>query len=140
MNRPRRGLLVLLLAMTLLAAGCGSRQETSDKGATVDAVSLPAVSARADPRQIVYTADLTVRVGAVGRATTDAVGIASDAGGLVFAQSSDLQGRKEARLTLKVPPERSKLSWRSGRARSNRSRAGCGCSPTRSSSRRSTSG
>jgi hypothetical protein len=64
------------------------------------------VSAPADPRQIVYTADLTVRVGAVGRATTDAVRIATDAGGLVFAQSSDLQGDKGARLTLKVPPDR----------------------------------
>ena len=73
----------------------------------VDAAIPPAaVSAQADPRKIVYSADLTVRVDAVGRATTEAVGIASDAGGLVFSRSSDLEGDKEARLTVKVPPEK----------------------------------
>ena len=93
--------------MVLLGAGCGGGQESSDQSATVETDSPPAVlSAQVEPRKIVYTADLTVRVDAVGRATTEAVRIASEAGGLVFSQSSDLQGDREARLTLKVPPER----------------------------------
>ena len=65
-----------------------------------------ALSVQVEPRKIVYNADLTVRVDEVGRATIDAVRIASNAGGLVFSRSSDLQGEKEGRLTLKVPPER----------------------------------
>ena len=91
--------------MALLGAGCGGGQESSDQSATVESDSPPAVlSAQVEPRKIVYTADVTVRVDAVGRATTDAVRIASEAGGLVFSQSSD-GDNKEARLTLKVPPE-----------------------------------
>jgi hypothetical protein len=107
MKRPSRELLVLLIAIALLAAGCGARQDAPDDAtiAGTDSVAA-AVSAQTDPRRVLYTADLTVRVGEVARAVTEAMRVATDAGGLVFAQSSDLQGRNEARLTLKVPPNR----------------------------------
>jgi hypothetical protein len=107
MKRPFRELLVLLIAIALLAAGCGVRHDVAEDGPPVGGDSVRSLAAaQTDPRQVVYTADLTVRVGEVARAVTDAVRVATDANGVVFAQSSDLQGRKEARLTLKVPPER----------------------------------
>ncbi|HVF13505.1 MAG TPA: DUF4349 domain-containing protein [Acidimicrobiales bacterium] len=59
-----------------------------------------------DLRKVVYTADLTVRVGDAARATNEATQVAKEADGLVFAQRSDLEGRQESRLTLKVPPDR----------------------------------
>lgn len=62
--------------------------------------------AQVDLRQVVYTADLTVRVGDAARSSARAVEVAREADGIVFAQSSDLEGRQEARLTLKVPPAR----------------------------------
>jgi len=108
MTQPRRWHLVPLLAIALVVAGCGAGQDAADReaaGSTGNRAAA-ALTAQADLRKVVYTADLTVRVGNTVRATLDATQVAKEAGGLVFAQRSDLEGRKEARLTLKVPPDR----------------------------------
>jgi hypothetical protein len=55
---------------------------------------------------VVYTSNLSVRVSDAVDATQRATEIARGADGIVFAQSTDLEGRRETRLTLKVPPER----------------------------------
>ncbi len=63
-------------------------------------------TAQADLRKVVHTAELTVRVADAARATEEATRIVTGTGGIVFGQTSDLQGRRETRMTLKVPPDR----------------------------------
>jgi len=108
MTHPRGRHLVPLLAIALGFAGCGGTQDRAEQQALggADARPIPALSAQTDLRQVVFTADLTVRVADAARATKEATQLARAADGLVFAQSSDLEGRREARLTLKVPPDR----------------------------------
>ncbi len=104
----RRRLLAPLVAIGLMVGGCGSGQDAGDQRAadsTQGVEALP-VAVQADLRKVVYTSDLTVRVDDAVAATQRATQVAMEAGGLVFSQSSDLEGHKEARLTLKVPPER----------------------------------
>lgn len=55
-------------------------------------------------RSIVYTADLSVRVRAVGPAMDRATQLATAAGGFVFGQRTD--GPRDADVTLKVPAAR----------------------------------
>lgn len=55
---------------------------------------------------MVRTADLVVRVDDAAGAAEQAAQVAREADGFVFAQRSDLEGRKESRLTIKVPPAR----------------------------------
>ncbi|MGH9223139.1 MAG: DUF4349 domain-containing protein [Acidimicrobiales bacterium] len=66
----------------------------------------PQVLAQEDLRKVVYTAAITVRVDDAARSVPRATEIATAAGGFVFALTTDLEGRPEARLTIKVPPER----------------------------------
>jgi hypothetical protein len=103
---PRRGLLRPLLALALVVAGCGSGQDAADQQGGGAERSPAALTVQTDLRKVVYTADLTVRVGDAAQATQEATQLSKDADGLVFAQSSDLEGRQEARLTLKVPPDK----------------------------------
>lgn len=95
MGTPRRRLLAPLLLLAVAAAGCGGGRKAVDQRA-----------AQAEARQVVRTADLTVRVGDAAGAAEQAARVAREANGFVFAQRSDLEGRKESRLTIKVPPER----------------------------------
>lgn len=97
-----------LLTIALVASGCGGAEDTAGERAAdgADGRRAPVSDARFDVRSVVYTADLTVSVGDAGDAAERATRVATDAGGYVFAQRSDLEGRKEARLTLKVPPDR----------------------------------
>jgi Domain of unknown function (DUF4349) len=57
-----------------------------------------------EDRDVIYTADLVVRVSDVEGTTPEAVALAEEAGGLLFQQQSDLEGEQETHLTLKVPP------------------------------------
>jgi len=105
--RPRlRRVVGPLVAVALVLAGCGSAQDRADVQSREGIAPADALAVQVDPRQVIYTADLVVRVDDASRATERATQLARDAGGLVFAQSSDLEGRKESRLTLKVPPDR----------------------------------
>jgi hypothetical protein len=98
--------MLALAAMALVVPGCGASRDAARESASGGTDSRPAaVSSQPGPRKVVYTADLTVRVGDVARAITDAIRVTTAADGFVFAQSSDLQGRQVGRLTLKVPSE-----------------------------------
>jgi Domain of unknown function (DUF4349) len=83
--------------MLVVLAACGG----TEKPATPVAAALQ--TAQADLRKVVHTAEMKVRVGDADAAAEDAARVATEAGGVVFARMS--LGR-EARLTLKVPPER----------------------------------
>ncbi len=104
MGTQRRRLLAVLVVLVMTAACGGTDKRVADRPA--DPVTAVLGSAQAELRKVVHTADLTVRVADAGRATDQATRIATDTGGFVFAQTSDLEGRRETRLTLKVPPER----------------------------------
>jgi hypothetical protein len=103
MGRQRRRLAALVV-LGLMMAGCGSGKRVAERPA--DPVASVLRSAQADLRKVVHTADLTVRVADARRATDQAARIVTDTGGFVFAQTSDMEGRRETRLTLKVPPDR----------------------------------
>lgn len=103
MTRQRGRFALALLAIALIVAGCSNGRDAPVVRAA-DGPSL--LSAQVDPRKVVFTADLVVRVADAARATEQAVQLTRDADGLVFAQRSDLEGRKDTRLTLKVPPDR----------------------------------
>ena len=91
-----------LVAIALVLAGCGSAKRTA--GPPADPVAAALASAQVDLRKVVHTAALTVRVADAVEATDRANRIVAGAGGLVFAQNSDLAGHRETRMTLKVPP------------------------------------
>lgn len=111
--RGVKRLAALGLAMTLLAA-CGDRsdnesasvKEAAGTGGQADgSVALGLVRADANApvtREVIYTADLTVRVGSITRAAPKVGRAAEDAGGYVFSQATDAV-TDEAYLTLKVP-------------------------------------
>lgn len=84
----------------------GGGESTGD-GADVASPNAQPISQETDAedRQVIYTADLVVRVADVERATDQAVALAEDAGGLLFEQRSDLEGDQETDLVLKVPPD-----------------------------------
>lgn len=97
-----------MVAFALMGAGCGlgGKEANPHVADRTRDVSASLLGAQVDLRKVVFTSDLTVRVADAASATQQATRVARDAGGLVFAQSSDLEGRKETRLTLKVPPDR----------------------------------
>ncbi|MCU0267641.1 MAG: DUF4349 domain-containing protein [Acidimicrobiales bacterium] len=122
MQRVRWVLVSLLVGVVLLAGACAADDDDSTSSAPMapeeelsgDAsggeVATGAQVPEGEPidveRAVIYTADLTVRVDSVEGATEEATQLVSDAGGFLFAQSSDLEGDPESRLTFKVPPER----------------------------------
>ena len=99
----RARLAVALVAVAVVLAGCGSAKRTAAPPA--DPVASALATAQVDLRKVVHTAALTVRVTDAVEATDRATRIVAGAGGLVFAQNSDLAGHRETRLTLKVPPD-----------------------------------
>lgn len=96
----RRFVPVLVLGLAVGACATSAKVATPPR----DPASAVLSSAQADIRKIIQTADLTVRVADAGRASTQAARIVAEAGGVVFAQRSDLDGRRGTYLTLKVPP------------------------------------
>jgi len=101
-----------LLLVALIGASCASDDDDASssgqapaaaEGQTVKAVPL---QAQADPRSVIYTANLVVRVTDVGEASSAAVARVDEAGGFLFKQDSDLEGEQSTTLTVKVPPER----------------------------------
>ena len=92
--RRRHHAAVAVLVTGLLLAGCSSSERPSATGA------------QADLRAVVYTADMTVRVADARQAAQRAAEVAAASGGFVFAQTADLEGRRNVRMTLKVLPER----------------------------------
>lgn len=113
MVTPIRSRLVAgsLLAALLIGAcsggGAGPAADLSVASrADVDRVETVALQQAEEPRKVIYTSSMTVRVGDVGQAIRQAVALVRDAGGVLFAQDSEFQGPKETQLTLKVPPDR----------------------------------
>jgi len=84
---PRR-LAAVLLGVALVVAGCGADRKDRAQGPASRAL----LTAQADIRKVVYTSELSVRVSDTVSATQQATEIARDAQGIVFAQSSDLEG------------------------------------------------
>src|SRR5438874_2489318 len=108
-----RGVLVAgVVTLVVAAAACGGDKRDSKKAErSPTAVSRTRLLAVADQpaavdRQVIFTADLVVRVSTVADASRQAQEAVRGAGGYVFAQDSDVKGSRQARLTLKVPPER----------------------------------
>lgn len=66
----------------------------------------PPPGAPADEREIVYTADVVVRVGDVEQASATATGIAEEAEGYLAGQDAQLEGDQESTLTIRVPSDR----------------------------------
>ena len=98
---------VAIATLALMSACAGSTADHSASG-SADARAAPVLlQASAQPpeakREVVYTADLVVRVADISRATTDATRAVQSAGGFVFSQNSD---EDETTLTLKVPSDR----------------------------------
>lgn len=91
--------MVALALGAALATGCGGTNKTARPP---DPVAAALASAQVDLRKVVHTADLAIRVDDAARSTEEALRLVAGAGGLVFAQKSE---PREARLTLKVPPE-----------------------------------
>jgi hypothetical protein len=87
-------------------AGNGAMTTAGDNtgGATAKSASLKR-QPLTTPQQIIYTADLSVRVAKIDPASTRAVSIATADGGYLFSQDSNLSDRADATLVFKVPPE-----------------------------------
>jgi hypothetical protein len=113
----RLGFVLLVVAVIALSA-CSNSQNSKASGAassqTAPARNAATAGANANlpkgqplttPRQIVYTADLNVRVTDVGPASTRAVSIVESTGGYVFSQDANLTDRAETTLVFKVPPD-----------------------------------
>jgi hypothetical protein len=67
----------------------------------------PAAPQRIDPRSIIYTGDITVRVEKVDQAATQATAIAETAGGFVGSDKRTINDdRSEVHLQLRVPAEK----------------------------------
>ena len=98
--RPMRARRVVALVLgALVLGGCGGANPTARPP---DPVAAALASAQVDLRKVVHTAELTVRVDDAIHAAEEATRLVAGAGGLVFAHTSE---RREARLTLKVPPD-----------------------------------
>lgn len=128
MRRTGRGLAAILLVVALAAAGCSDDDGASDRasgggssgessGEAGDAGSAGALvtgdeqagapaGTPADDREIIYTAETTVRVDDVEEASTKATAIAEDAEGYLAGQDADLEGDRSSTLTIRVPSAR----------------------------------
>lgn len=107
----------MAVGLALVAGACGGSgenssgdAESSSGGGSADgsgggggAVAVEVLAGAVEVRDVVYTAEIDVRVGDVTAASTDAVAIARGAGGFLARESADLEGDGESRLTLRVP-------------------------------------
>jgi len=110
--------LTVVLVMLVAVSACGGNDERSSSGggeggasaalgaeaADVNQAAPP--GAPADEREIVYTADVVVRVGDVEQASATATGIAEEAEGYLAGQDAQLEGDQESTLTIRVPSDR----------------------------------
>jgi hypothetical protein len=106
----RIGFALLVLVVVALSACSQSQggkaataagQKSAGADAAKEAVAKQPTTA---PQQIVYTADLHVRVDKVGPAATRAGTIVDEAGGYVFSQDAKLSGQADTTLVFKIPP------------------------------------
>ncbi|WP_121157179.1 DUF4349 domain-containing protein [Micromonospora pisi] len=91
------------------AAGdfAGQGQADTKPGAVAPPGTQTPANLRVDQRSIIYTGSMTVRVKEIERAATEAVAIATGAGGFVGGdQRSSSTGDAEASLQLRVPADR----------------------------------
>jgi hypothetical protein len=106
-------------ALTLTACSQSGSGSKASSGTMADSVTTPTTGGQADgataksaalkrplttPQQIIYTADLNVRVAKIDPASTLAVSIVTGAGGYLFSQDANLSGRTDSTLVFKVPP------------------------------------
>jgi hypothetical protein len=122
MMTSRRSPAVLILVLVLLfsAAGCAdgssddeatqSAGDSAGEGALTESGDSPTGAALAagarvqgERREVIYTADLVVRVDDAEAAAERAGDIASASDGYVGQQSSDLDGDRHVSITLRVP-------------------------------------
>lgn len=115
-RRSVRTGLVLVVGAALALSACSNSKNggkaSASKATAGDQAAFGAIAKATTPtgqplttaRQIVYTAELRVRVARVGPASTRAGSIVDAAGGYLFSQNSNLTGHTEATLVFKVPP------------------------------------
>jgi hypothetical protein len=87
----------------------GAAKEAAPPGAAQPGAAQPgvAVDLRVDQRSIVYTGSISVRVDDVERKASEAVSIASAAGGFVGGDKRlSSGGHSEATLTLRIPADK----------------------------------
>jgi hypothetical protein len=108
MGRRRWASATAIFAAATFIGACGASDDDVPLTRTLSPRSAPAelVSAQSDARELIYTADLRIRVGDIGRAAARAVAVAERSGGFLQSQRSDLEGDVSANLELKVDPER----------------------------------
>lgn len=88
------------------AGGATGTSPSGQKAAGVIAEDkLPKPTPLATRRQIIYTADLHVRVARVSPASARAVTIVESTGGYLFSQDANLSDQADETLVFKVPPE-----------------------------------
>jgi hypothetical protein len=87
------------------SAVTGPAREQNATG-VIAKTALPKGRPLTTPQQIVYTADLHLRVTNVGPASDRATAIVDGSGGYLFSQDANLTGRTDATLVFKVPPAR----------------------------------
>jgi hypothetical protein len=109
----RRSGTVALALFVLAVSGCGaSSPGTKATGPRAAPSSLKSSASAqpigAPPQQIAYTAATTVRVRDVAKASAAAQDLVQAAGGLLFGETSEVQGSPTATLTFKVPPAKFK--------------------------------
>lgn len=103
----------LLVGAAIALSSCsqGQVEKASSKATVQNGAGAAATEVAAKrqplttPQQIVYTANLHVRVGKVGPAAARAGKIVDEAGGYVFSQDANLSGQADTTLVFKVPPE-----------------------------------
>jgi hypothetical protein len=120
-RRNIRVVVVVALALGTATALGACSNGASNKGSS-SAASATSFSPRANdaiaksgapkgrplsvPREVIYTADLQVRVDRLSPATARAVAIVDGAGGYLFSEDASLTGHTDATLVFKVPPAR----------------------------------
>ena len=87
------------------AGNSATSPTTGDQAGGATAKSATLKRPLTTPQQIIYTADLNVRVAKIDPASTLAVSIVTGAGGYLFSQDANLSGRADSNLVFKVPPK-----------------------------------
>lgn len=89
-------------------ADSGGAELAGDDSAAGESATGEALAAGAqvagEGRDVIYTAELVVRVDDVEAASRSARDLVAASGGYVAQQSADLEGRTDASITLRVPP------------------------------------